>query len=88
MRTAAEIAEANKLRYQAKTEHLLQKETWGMLSVCSSAMAVIAATTTDETTRQQASECLSELTEMALALDSKQSNAFAEENALYLSKTK
>lgn len=86
MRTAEEIAQANKLKYQAKTEHLLQKETWGMLSLCSSGLAEIALTTKDQDTAQKASKILAELTELAYALDSKQAKAFAEENELYMSK--
>ena len=88
MRTAQEIAEHNKLKFQAKTEHLLQKETWGMLSLCSSTLAVIAKVDTLEDAHNIAANCLDQLSELAFALDSKQSKVFAEENELYLSKTK
>jgi hypothetical protein len=86
--SASLIKQVSRLKYQARTEHLLQKEAWGMLALCSSTNALIAATTSDPVTKLQAISLAKQLTEFAFALDSVQSKRFAEENEMYISKAK
>jgi len=82
------IKQVAKLKRDARTQYLLQRETWGMLALCSSTNALIAAKTSDPVTKLQALALAEQLTQLAFALDSKQSKRFVEENELYISQSK